>query len=146
MKIYSDDRFLIYELSSSEGSIITSEDKSKILVNNISRINPTVWTAKIKVIESTSEINFLQSYDPYWNLELFKNNKLVKRIPSEMSEQGLNKFQIDETGNFGARIVYSKQSYFYIGLIISGITFISCVGYLIYDWRKNKNRKIEAKT
>lgn len=42
-------------------------------------------------------------------------------------------------------VMYFKpQSYFYLGLIISGITLVGCIGYLIYDWRRNKyKRKIE---
>jgi hypothetical protein len=37
-------------------------------------------------------------------------------------------------------ILYFKpQSYFYLGLGISGVTLLGCVGYLIYDWRKRKS-------
>ena len=36
---------------------------------------------------------------------------------------------------------FLPQSYFYIGLIISGTTFLACIGYLIWDWRKSKKQK-----
>jgi hypothetical protein len=39
-------------------------------------------------------------------------------------------------------LYYKPQSYFYLGLIISGITLISCLAYLIYDWKKNKKERI----
>ncbi len=39
-------------------------------------------------------------------------------------------------------IMYFKpQSYFYIGLIISGLTLISCIIYLIYDYLMNRKAK-----
>lgn len=39
-------------------------------------------------------------------------------------------------------VMYFKpQSYFYIGLLISGLTLISCIGYLAYDWKRNRNKK-----
>jgi len=38
--------------------------------------------------------------------------------------------------NFTIVLYFKQQSYFYIGLIISGITFIGCLGYLVLDWRK----------
>ena len=39
-------------------------------------------------------------------------------------------------------LYYKPQSYFYLGLIISGITLISGLAYLIYDWKKNKKERI----
>lgn len=37
-------------------------------------------------------------------------------------------------------LYFKPQSYFYLGLIISSVTLISCVAYLIYNWKMNKNR------
>ncbi len=43
-------------------------------------------------------------------------------------------------------VMYFKpQSYFYLGLIISGTTLILCIGYLVYDWRKNRNKNHNVK-
>jgi len=36
----------------------------------------------------------------------------------------------------GWLFVYKR--YFHLGLLISGTTLLSCLGYLIYDWRKHK--------
>lgn len=38
-------------------------------------------------------------------------------------------------------LYFKPQSYFYLGLIISGTTLLGCVGYLIYDWRKRRKLK-----
>jgi hypothetical protein len=46
--------------------------------------------------------------------------------------------------NFTVTLYYKPQSYFYIGLIISGLTLIGCVGYLIWDLRKRGHKNIEG--
>lgn len=48
---------------------------------------------------------------------------------------------IDE--NFTVTLYFKPQSYFYIGLIISGFTFIGCGGYLFWDRRKRKTAKLQ---
>lgn len=41
--------------------------------------------------------------------------------------------------NFTITLYFKPQSYYYIGLIISGLTFLGCIAYLVWDWRKMKN-------
>jgi len=45
---------------------------------------------------------------------------------------------VDGTYDFSIIIEFEPQKFFYIGLFISGLTLISCIGYLVYDWRKRK--------
>jgi hypothetical protein len=47
--------------------------------------------------------------------------------------------------NFTITIYFKPQSYFYIGLIVSGLTLIGCTGYLFWDWRKRKTKKYKQK-
>jgi len=35
-------------------------------------------------------------------------------------------------------IEFFPQRFFYLGLLISGTTLLSCIGYLIYDWRRRR--------
>lgn len=53
--------------------------------------------------------------------------------------------QLDTGENFTVTLYFKPQSYFYIGLIISGLTFIVCVGYLFWDWRKRTTTKSQPK-
>ncbi len=46
------------------------------------------------------------------------------------------KINKDGSGNFTLTIYFRPQSYFYLGLFISLITFILSLGYLFYDWRR----------
>ena len=39
-------------------------------------------------------------------------------------------------------ILYFKpQSYFYLGILISGTTFLACISYLVYGWKKERKSK-----
>ena len=43
----------------------------------------------------------------------------------------------DGSINIELVMYFKPQSYFYLGLIISGTTFISCIAYLVWDRRKH---------
>ncbi len=43
--------------------------------------------------------------------------------------------------NFTITLYFKPQSLFYLGLLISGLTFIGCLGYLGYDWKRRMNKK-----
>jgi hypothetical protein len=45
----------------------------------------------------------------------------------------------DGDGNFTVTLYLLPQSLLYLGLFISGMTFICCLGYLLCDWRRNKD-------
>jgi hypothetical protein len=49
-----------------------------------------------------------------------------------------NKIDKNNNGEFTITIYFLGQSLFYLGLIISFITFIACVGYLIYQRGQNR--------
>lgn len=55
----------------------------------------------------------------------------------------------DGDGSFVVTLYFWPQSLFFLGLFISGMTFIGCVGYLFYDWRKGRGdewvKKIERR-
>jgi len=43
--------------------------------------------------------------------------------------------------DFTLTLYFLPQSYFYIGLIISGLTLLGCVGYLVFDWRRRRGAR-----
>ncbi|MCZ7355903.1 MAG: hypothetical protein O8C66_09035 [Candidatus Methanoperedens sp.] len=93
-----------------------------------------------KVKEAKHDMKFTPSDVSY----LFK-----KSLPDEnhfMANGYANSWYIDSQElsmgeNFTVVLYFKPQSYFYIGLVISGITFISVVGYCIWNWRRNKAKK-----
>jgi ubiquinone/menaquinone biosynthesis C-methylase UbiE len=55
----------------------------------------------------------------------------------------IDQAQIDKNGDgvFTISLYFHPQNLFYIGLLISGMTFVACVGYLAYDWKFRKNKR-----
>jgi hypothetical protein len=47
----------------------------------------------------------------------------------------------DGTYDLEMVVEFWPQRLFYIGIFISGMTFLVCIGYLVYDWRKKKKKK-----
>ena len=62
--------------------------------------------------------------------------EVVKSVPLYSV---INGFWINTTGeNLEIVIRYKPQDWFEMGLGISGLTFVFCIFYLFYDWRKGK--------
>ncbi|HPN54298.1 MAG TPA: hypothetical protein PLB52_00030 [Candidatus Moranbacteria bacterium] len=63
-------------------------------------------------------------------------------IDPEYIKQNFSKeyYRENPDGSIDVEMVlyFKPQSYFYLGLIISGTTLFGCLGYLLYDWRKRK--------
>ena len=83
-------------------------------------------------------LSFAESYDPLWEARIYKNGKLVEKVRSIPLYSVINGFWINETGNLEIVIRYTPQDWFELGLKISGLTFIGCIAYLFYDWRREK--------
>ena len=49
----------------------------------------------------------------------------------------------DGSYNLEMTIEFWPQRLFYLGLIISGTTFIGCLGYLLYAWRKRRKLRLK---
>jgi hypothetical protein len=55
----------------------------------------------------------------------------------ELEQQGKINKNIDGTHDFSVYIEFESQKYFYIGLLISGLTLLACLAYLLanaYHW------------
>jgi hypothetical protein len=46
-------------------------------------------------------------------------------------------------GSYNLKLVaeFTPQRWFYVGSIISATTLLACIGYLTYNWRKDKKPK-----
>jgi len=122
------------------------EKPAKII--NYTKINPTLWKVKVNATKPFM-LSFAEAYDPLWEARIYKDGKFVKKVRSIPLYSVINGFWINETGNLEIVIRYTPQDWFEIGLVISALTFIGCVAYLFYDWRREKGdkwaRKLEKK-
>ncbi|MCX6704195.1 MAG: hypothetical protein NTZ07_01995, partial [Candidatus Woesebacteria bacterium] len=63
---------------------------------------------------------------------------------TELEKQGKIAKNTEGTYDFAVYIEFEPQKYFYIGLVISGITLLGCVGYLIYDRIKSRKSALQS--
>ncbi len=115
---------------------------------NYTKINPTLWKVKVNATKPFM-LSFAEAYDPLWEARVYKDGKLVEKVRSIPLYSVINGFWINETGNLEIVIRYTPQDWFELGLMISATTFIGCIGYIFYDWRREKGDrwalKIERK-
>jgi len=60
--------------------------------------------------------------------------------PNEICKTGVCKKNEDGSYDMELVVEFWPQRLFYVGLGISGLTLLGCVGYLIYDWAKRKRK------
>lgn len=105
------------------------------------KINPTLWKVQVNATQPFM-LSFGESYDPLWVANINKNGQNVGTAESIPINSVINGFWIDQTGNIDITIEFKPQKWYYIGIVISGITFIICILYLILEFiRKNKHDK-----
>ncbi len=107
---------------------------------NYTKVNPTLYKINTNVTKPFM-LYFAESYDHLWTAKIVKiegkdiESNFIHPIPLY---NAINGFQINQTGNLDIMVEYESQRWFYIGSIISMITLIICISYLIYDWRKTR--------
>ena len=108
-------------------------------IKEYKKINPTLWKVKVNA-QKPFMLSFAEAYDPLWEARIYKNGKKIKTVRSLPLYAVINGFWIDETGDLDIVIRYKPQDWFEIGLAISALTFLACIGYLVYDWRRDGRR------
>jgi len=106
-------------------------------VINYTKINPTLWKVKVSATKPFM-LSFAEAYDPLWEARVYKNGKKVEVIKSVPLYSVINGFWINATGDLTIVIRYVPQDWFELGLKISATTFILCIFYLIWDWRRSR--------
>ncbi len=138
--IYSNSKLSVYELYNSSNFITTNNEET--FITSLKRKNPVNWELDISTKDQIN-LTFRQAYDHRWEAIVYKDGKKIYTIPSSLDKKYFNSFYINETGNLKITLYFKPQSYFYIGLIISIITFICCLIYIIYNYFINRKAKKE---
>jgi len=111
---------------------------TKILEYN--KVNPTLWNLHISASRPAT-VAFAEPFDQRWEATVYKGGNKVDTVKSTPLYGSINSFQIKQTGNLDIVLNFAPQYWYYIGFIISGITFVTCIFYLIYDWITNRTKK-----
>ena len=101
------------------------------------KINPTKYIVHVDA-KKPFMTAFAESYDPLW--VAYDKDKTFKVRPIPLYSV-INGFYIEKTGKYDMVIEFEPQRYFYYGAVVSGLTILGSIGYLIYDWRKRKWKK-----
>ena len=135
--------------------------------------NPTEYKISLKNIKTNTYLNFSEKYVADWSLRIGGFNWLNVLTNKAYflddkyhlkNDAGLNSFLIDpdyikanfyksdykqnSDGSIDVELTlyFKPQSYFYLGLLISGTTLLACLGYLAYAYAFAKRRKVKRKT
>jgi hypothetical protein len=109
-------------------------------IKEFNKVNPTLWNVHISTSKPTT-IGFAEPYDQSWKATVYKDGKKIDVVKSMPLYGAINAFQIKQTGNLDIVLSFAPQYWYQVGLVISGLTIAFCIFYIIYDWRRNKERK-----
>ena len=116
----------------------TNETPASIM--EYTKIDPTKYKVTVDATEPFM-LSFAEGYDPLWEARIYKDGEKVEVVKSIPLYSVINGFWVDETGDLEIEIRYKPQDWFELGLWVSVTTFIGCIGYLFYDWRRGKGGK-----
>lgn len=137
-KIQTFEKITVYEISDYKDHFFVYPSG---VVNNWKMISPTKYRANITVENPPSSLVFSESFDSLWLAEIDGNS-----IPSEKFLGFLNSFRVNKKGNFEVEIEYKPQKYIWIGLLVTGVSLISCLAILCASYLKRKTNADIIKT
>jgi len=138
-----DDAHLLDMWICSSNQTIEQLFKTKEIPANIKssqKINPTLWKVEVNAVKPFM-LSFAETYDSLWEARVYKNGTLVEVVKPIPVYGIINGFWINETGNLTIIVEYKPQDWFELGFKISGTTFILCMAYLFYDWRRDRGER-----
>lgn len=119
---------------------------------NFQMINPSEYHLSIKNLSKPVYLNFTELYSSEWRIHLgnfkwwdvlFKKNYFLPDSINSQNAIRFNQFYLDPNQicsrtpcTFEATLYAKPQSYFYLGLILSGGVLIVVLGSTVYLWRK----------
>ncbi len=103
---------------------ISSQSQPEI---SFEKIGLYKYKVKIKT-DGSFWLVFSESYNPNWQLILDR-----EKIRAEKINNFAQVYKIDKTGDFEATLYYSPQRLYILGLILSTISFITCLVLIIYQ-------------
>jgi hypothetical protein len=109
-------------------------------IKEFNKVNPTLWNVHISTSKPAT-IGFAEPYDQSWEATVYKDGIKIDVVKSMPLYGAINAFQIKQTGNLDIVLSFAPQYWYQVGFVVSGITIAFCIFYIIYDWRRNKERK-----
>lgn len=139
LRIYSEEgayisKILIQSDNGEERPDLFAVKETPVTISDVKRLSPTKYEVGVSA-ERPFMITLNRSYDNLWSA--FVNGR---EYSSLMIYPSINGFYIDDSGFLDITIEYKPQKWFIQGAIITVITIIGSVGYLL--WQKMKGLQI----
>jgi hypothetical protein len=106
-------------------------------------VNPTLY--KVKIINASGPFHLVlsESFHQEWRayegdinwLEALWRKPLSPERHWRVNEYA-NSWYLNEQGDLELTLYFWPQSLVYLGGIVSGLTFVGSIGFVLYDWRK----------
>jgi hypothetical protein len=160
LKVYSDsktdlDSIIVYSIDSSHGlnhsattsleDVFSPQSSPPAQIVDYKKINPTKYILDIKNATRPYTISFAESYDPLWIAYSDTNNKDSNiqngndndhfKTSSVPLYSLVNGFFVNKTGDYTLIIEYKPQSWFIQGGIVSIITVIVVLMFLLVQYK-----------
>ena len=129
--------------------------------------NPTEYRVTLEDISSPVWVNFSEAYHPDWKVRVgnfswwdalrtpeyflsdarhMENDAKLNSFlidPREACEENACRKNSDESVDMDLTIYFRSQSYFYLGLVVSGVTLAGSLGYL--GWHRTRKWRLSRK-
>lgn len=106
------------------------------LENNGSIVEKRISTDSYLVTITTdkpTKVVFTESYSPFWIATVNGKNIHAKR-----NKNNLNIFEVSNIRTYTMKITFIQKDVYLLGWVISGITLLACISFLLYEKRFKK--------
>ena len=141
-------------ISGLEVALRSSEPAAEI---TFEKVNPTKYIVSVKA-EEPFFIVFSESFSPQWHAYIDGESGTTNWLEALFQDQIVdeshflvngfaNAWYVDpdrlgiEDDTFTITLYYWPQSLYYLGWIITGVTLISSIGFLAWDWGRARFRR-----
>jgi hypothetical protein len=144
---YYDFKFSILPGGFDKSILVVDHDKSELPPNSKiiaeEKINPVLFKSKIEMLGTSTLVVLDAAYDENWNID-FDKNTYDLQAKHVLVNGYLNGWILSslKRGEVNITIQYYPQRWFYVGLIISGVTLFGCVSYLGYDFVRRRRKSV----
>ena len=137
-------------------TIASSEQTVKSNISKIRKIANHAYVINVNY-RSPFLLHFLETYHDGWHIYRYSPAMpwqiYFEKKPESFQHVEVNNYSngwwIDDAKCTNTRpsceisylVLFTPQRWFYLGLLISGTTLASCLGYLGYDWRRRRRER-----
>lgn len=114
----------------------THEEEASSLVLRAEFKNPYKYTLSLEHVTKPFILVFKQTFSPYWEAKFSDGTLISNHFPANFVFNG---WYIDKPGSYSLELNFKLQKTYYLGMIVSGATFLALFSYLVIKRRENRD-------